>query len=177
MKVCTRCKKELTCVKTGITIRYGEGHCFRGDEYQCAVCGCRVAVCNPSPFHDTREWPDDELVQMPEAVSISELGCRHRDSEYDIIPDSVLQEINSFVLKGTPTGSFVSAVLRNDLKLAIGTGGPSALAAIRKVVSYMYNRVPSMCYGDAESIQSWRERICSGEKAEDIVDVGDLIIR
>ena len=66
MKVCAKCLKEMYCLKTGVTVRYGIGHCYRGDKFACRGCGAQVVLCRDVPFHSEVDWPEDELIQMPE---------------------------------------------------------------------------------------------------------------
>lgn len=67
MIICTKCKKELRCVKTGFTARWGAGHCYRGDKYACPQCGAEVGYLTPTPWHS-------EAPLRPEDVQMDEGG-------------------------------------------------------------------------------------------------------
>jgi predicted RNA-binding Zn-ribbon protein involved in translation (DUF1610 family) len=69
MKICYSCKKEMRCVKTGFTVRWGESHCYRGDKFRCPECGTEIVMCNTSPFQSLKEWPEDEFLQMPDRTT------------------------------------------------------------------------------------------------------------
>lgn len=64
MLICLKCSREMKCVKTGFTVRWGEAHCYRGDKFRCGNCGAEVVNCSSVPFHNKREWPEDEFIQM-----------------------------------------------------------------------------------------------------------------
>jgi len=54
MKVCATCRKELTCIKTGMDVIVNAHYSYRGDLYQCDICKCKVAFCNPEGNHSKR---------------------------------------------------------------------------------------------------------------------------
>jgi DNA-directed RNA polymerase subunit RPC12/RpoP len=54
MVVCARCKKEMRCIKTGMTVRFREEgeHAYAGDMLECPECKATVAVTNSNSFYD-----------------------------------------------------------------------------------------------------------------------------
>ena len=40
---CVNCNLEMRCTKTGITLHFGGGHCYRGDKFQCG-CGTEIVT-------------------------------------------------------------------------------------------------------------------------------------
>lgn len=64
MNVCARCKREMRCKKNGIIVRYGIGHCYAGDKFECPECGAEVVICNQAPFFSDKEPNKDILLQM-----------------------------------------------------------------------------------------------------------------
>ena len=54
MVVCAKCKKEMRCIKTGMTVRYREEgeHAFAGDMFECPVCKATIAVTNSNSYYD-----------------------------------------------------------------------------------------------------------------------------
>jgi hypothetical protein len=54
MIVCVKCKKEMTCVKTGYGVRFGEAHVYPGDLFECQECRSQVVSTHATPVHATR---------------------------------------------------------------------------------------------------------------------------
>ena len=54
MVVCARCKKEMRCIKTGMTVRFREDgqHAFAGDMLECPECKATIAVTNANSYFD-----------------------------------------------------------------------------------------------------------------------------
>jgi hypothetical protein len=74
-----------------------------------------------------------------------------------MIPTRIKEAIDLHVTHGQSCGSFVSAVLLNDLKDSIGMADEECLANIRDIVGYCYNKLPSCCWGSKEKVRVWRE--------------------
>lgn len=52
MIMCLKCKKEMTCVKTGLILRWNGSHCYASDAFECKVCGAIIANANDQSFHN-----------------------------------------------------------------------------------------------------------------------------
>lgn len=74
------------------------------------------------------------------------------------IPQSTLDGINAYVREGIPTGGFLYAVLTNDLSGAFGRADQENTAAMREIVAYVYNKIPSACWGSPEKVSAWLDR-------------------
>lgn len=63
---------------------------------------------------------------------------------------------------GEPTpklaGSFLRALLTNNLFEAFAFADEENADAMRSWVMFLYNFAPSQCYGSAEKINAWHER-------------------
>jgi hypothetical protein len=55
------------------------------------------------------------------------------------------------------------ACLTNDLTGAVSRADFDSLQAIPAIVSYLYNEVPSVCWGSKEKVKAWGEQ-CSKSK-------------
>lgn len=51
MIVCSNCRKEMTCITTGVMVLFGTNHAYPGDEFQCGDCGNTAIHTNTSPCH------------------------------------------------------------------------------------------------------------------------------
>ena len=61
MIICPDCKKEMTCIKMGIGVRYtvDAKHVYYGDKYKCNKCGKEIINTNKLPAHDDKYKKDD----------------------------------------------------------------------------------------------------------------------
>jgi len=73
------------------------------------------------------------------------------------IPRAVKESLDRYVYHRIPTGGFLYAVLTNDLFEAVGRADDCNLACLPEICSYIYNEVPSTCWGSPEAVQLWLE--------------------
>jgi len=78
--------------------------------------------------------------------------------------------IDRYAKDGTPTGSFLKAVLSNDLVEAFGRADVENLVDMKEIVGYCYNEIPGDCWGSPKKVKEWiekksKEREVSGEGA------------
>lgn len=62
-----------------------------------------------------------------------------------------------WVESGVYPGSFLRAVLANDLHEAVVHADRDSLAGIRSLVLFVYNELPSQAWGSAEKCKKWHE--------------------
>lgn len=78
------------------------------------------------------------------------------------IPSHMQESIDTWVQYGAPhpseMGSFLRAVLTNDLKGAVMHADDRNRAAIVAWVVYLYNEVPGSAHGSLEKLLDWHER-------------------
>lgn len=63
--------------------------------------------------------------------------------------------LNMFVNHRIRPGNFLCAVLRNDLRDAIGRADEWTLSRLRDIVSYCHMNLPMMCWGSREKFEAW----------------------
>lgn len=73
----------------------------------------------------------------------------------ELIVPRFKESIDAYIESGRPTGHFLSAVLRNDLKEAIGRADSEAIDNIPHIVAYLYNKAPMNCWGSNEAVANW----------------------
>jgi len=76
-------------------------------------------------------------------------------SEYANIPERTKDTIKSFVLYGRPGGSFLEAVLMNDLFRAMALADEENKEALEDIVKLVYNHCPSPCWGNNGQYEEW----------------------
>lgn len=69
-------------------------------------------------------------------------------------PD-IKDSLDLYAKHGCPTGGFLAAVLSNDLKDACARADSDNRHAIFDIVSYIYNNLPSGCWGSRERVRAW----------------------
>ena len=81
--------------------------------------------------------------------------------EYAGIED-VIETLKLYEQKGIGVGDFLGAVLASDLfRVFAHASGPNRTGdRLSKIVTYIYNRMPSVCWGSKEKVARWQE--CGG---------------
>lgn len=75
-----------------------------------------------------------------------------------MIDDVLKDAIEGYVQEGYPTGSFLRAVLENDLTEACARADYINIYRIPEIVKYLYNGVPSECWGSPEKVAIWLDK-------------------
>lgn len=75
-----------------------------------------------------------------------------------MIPERIEKAILNHVFHGAMCGHFVTAVLENDLKEAVGMADSECITKLRDIVGFCYNRIPSTCWGDKKTVKEWRDQ-------------------
>lgn len=65
------------------------------------------------------------------------------------------EAIDCYVADHCPTGSFLEAVLENNLKEAFGRADTEAMDNLRHIVCYCYNNIPGGCWGSQKIVAAW----------------------
>ena len=79
-------------------------------------------------------------------------------ARYSAIPEMTLQSLTLYVNEGVPTGSVLRSVLSNDLFGAFERADQPNRDAIGLLVTYIYNEIPSCCWGSRELYHQWLDR-------------------
>lgn len=79
-------------------------------------------------------------------------------ANWSLIPQYMHGAVKRYVMHGIPPGSFLTAVLSNDLKEAYGRADDENSAAMRGWVQFIYSYTPSPSQGSPECVRAWIER-------------------
>ena len=79
-------------------------------------------------------------------------------ADWSLIPGHMRGAVQRYVMHGMQPGSFLTAVLTNDLSEAFSRADDDNAAAMQGWVRFLYNYVPSNCKGSAELVNAWIER-------------------
>lgn len=72
-------------------------------------------------------------------------------------PQNIKESLRRYVEVGCPTGSFLEAVLENNLREAIGRADYMNLVALPHIVAYCYSEIPNVCWGSPTRVEAWLE--------------------
>lgn len=78
--------------------------------------------------------------------------------DYDQIPPHMMDAIHRYVDNHIAPGGFLTAVICNDLQEACSRADDHNIAIIPVYVAYLYNEVPSGCWGSHEAMEHWMEK-------------------
>lgn len=71
------------------------------------------------------------------------------------IPEHIRQSIELYIKKGIAPGSFLTAVICNDLKGAFMTADFINIRNLHNIVGYFYWEVPMTAWGSRETMEYW----------------------
>jgi hypothetical protein len=67
----------------------------------------------------------------------------------------IKESLDLYVNQGIPPGDFLLSVLSNDLFGALGRADSYNRATIFQITRYVYNNMPSNCWGSPEIVNKW----------------------
>lgn len=73
------------------------------------------------------------------------------------VPDYTLAGLKRYIDHGIPTGSFLRAVLTNDLFEAFAQADQTNRYAMFDIVGWIYDKAPSKCHGSEKAYKDWIE--------------------
>ena len=73
------------------------------------------------------------------------------------ISDYIGSAIDMYLNNYLPPGDFLTAVICNDLKGAVGRADDFNIRNIPAIVAYFYNEAPSISWGSKEKMKAWLE--------------------
>ncbi len=71
------------------------------------------------------------------------------------IPERMMLPIRRYVDEHTPFGDFLTAVFSNDFAEAVVRADSENAFALQAYAMYLYNEVPSACWGSKEKVAAW----------------------
>lgn len=89
-------------------------------------------------------------------------GYKFREFE---IPGYMLDGIRRYIEHGIEPGSFLYAVICNDLREAVGRADDMNLRNLPAYVSYFYNEAPAGCWGSREKFELWMAQKATSQSA------------
>lgn len=78
--------------------------------------------------------------------------------DYTLIREDIIASLERYVKHGIKCGDFLTAVLANDLTEACGRADDDNQRTLFHIVAYIYNELPSDCWGSYTRVDGWIER-------------------
>jgi len=75
-------------------------------------------------------------------------------TDYTVLP--LKDIIDEYVKTGCYLGDFLTALLENNLLRTFAHADSTNVQLIGLYVKYLYNKVPSMCWGSVEKVHAWQ---------------------
>lgn len=72
-----------------------------------------------------------------------------------LAPTEILEALMRYREHGVPTGSFLEAVLENNLSEAVGRADYKNLEALPHIVAWVYSYMPRDRWGNREKVVAW----------------------
>jgi hypothetical protein len=71
------------------------------------------------------------------------------------LPAHFYATLKLYLEHGCQPGQFLTAVLCNDLSQAVAHADDEAMAALQRIVQFVYNDMPSPCWGNLDKVRAW----------------------
>ena len=81
------------------------------------------------------------------------------------VPDHMVGSIRRYIEQGIPPGDFLTAVLDNNLKEAMGRADDENLRNLPAILAYFYNEAPGLCWGSPEKRRVWVNMFTEGQES------------
>jgi len=75
--------------------------------------------------------------------------------KYPTISPDIVESIFRYVVHHTPTGSFLRAVLENNLKESFARADDHNQGTMFEIVKLVYNDIPMGCWGSPAEVWEW----------------------
>lgn len=83
-----------------------------------------------------------------------------------ILPEHMQDGMRHYLEYGIKPGSFLYAVLSNDLAGAVGKADHINLKCLPNIVAYCHNYIPADAWGSPELVETWIARLKDGKTSE-----------
>lgn len=74
---------------------------------------------------------------------------------YSLLPEHMQESMMLYITQGVPVGSFLRAVLCNDLAAAAANADEVNQRYLFNYAMFLHNHAPLLCHGSAENYERW----------------------
>lgn len=89
------------------------------------------------------------------AEALEKAGMVEFKNSYAQIPEHMQAALRRYVLEGIQPGDFLTGVITNDLKRAVGHADAINLPLLKLYVQWFYNIAPGFCWGSTAIMREW----------------------
>jgi hypothetical protein len=86
------------------------------------------------------------------------IGDSMAHADWNLIPSYMREGVLMYIERGVPPGSFLQAVLKNDLWRAVDCADQTNIQIVHRYVLFFYNYAPSECWGSVDAYEAWIKR-------------------
>ena len=77
---------------------------------------------------------------------------------YDLLHPHLRESFRRYIEQGIPPGSFMRALLSNDLREIFARADELNGSEVRNYVMWLWNNAPAFCWGSPEAVDAWIAR-------------------
>lgn len=81
--------------------------------------------------------------------------CKFEEIDWEGFPEHMRAGLWNYVNYGIPTGSFLEALLTNDLRRAVKSADRVNIAVLYGMVDFCNMNIPASCWGSKEAYDQW----------------------
>ena len=74
---------------------------------------------------------------------------------YEQLPEHLRYGVNMYIAQGCLPGSFLQAVISNNLSRSFALADPISFVQMPEIVSFFHNEAPADCWGSPEKMRAW----------------------
>ena len=79
-------------------------------------------------------------------------------ADWSLIPHHMRGAVERYVMHGIPPGSFLTALINNDLREAVARADDMNVNRLPDYVRFFYNSAPSGSWGHPDAVSQWTRR-------------------
>jgi hypothetical protein len=76
-------------------------------------------------------------------------------ADWSLIPDYMIGGLRRYIEYGVPPGSFLTALLSNDLRATFERADDENRRCVENYVRFLYSYAPSQCWGSPARFDAW----------------------
>lgn len=73
----------------------------------------------------------------------------------ELVPEHMHEALKRYINEGLLPGSFLTAVLENNLREAVGAADSININRLADYIRFLYNFAPSPCWGSSAKVEAW----------------------
>jgi len=81
-----------------------------------------------------------------------------REVKYELLPEHMRDGARLYIEKGIMTGSFLTAVMENNLVEAFAQADHINVDCMYDWAKFLYNEAPRGCWGSKDVVKAWKEK-------------------